>query len=199
MKVGEYCELNLSAIKNIAIIIGAEGGFTESEVENLKSIKEAYSKLAQLVDSYEAAITNIQSASSSISSADSKLSESLLQQHKLLEEGIKKFTDLLIQKNNELVDSNKKFYNDFANTVQTRLEDNKMQIKQLIDCDSLSTRQQIQDLKSDYQAQSNLLIEKVDNVCSTLTQQLQVQKKITLSLGIVSIALVIVVIVLSIV
>lgn len=171
----------------------------ESEVENLKSIKEAYSKLANLVDSYEAAITNIQSASSSISSADSKLSESLLQQHKLLEEGIKKFTDLLIQKNNELVDSNKKFYYDFANTVQTRLEDNKMQIKQLIDCDSMSTRQQIQDLKSDYQAQSNLLIEKVDNVCSTLTQQLQVQKKITLSLGIVSIALVIVVIVLSIV
>jgi hypothetical protein len=171
----------------------------ESEVENLKSIKEAYSKLAKLVDSYEAAITNIQSASSSISSADSKLSESLLQQHKLLEEGIKKFTDLLIQKNNELVDSNKKFYNDFANTVQTRLEDNKMQIKQLIDCDSLSTRQQIQDLKSDYQAQSNLLIEKVENVCSTLTQQLQVQKKITLSLGIVSIALVIILIVLSIV
>ena len=171
----------------------------ESEVENLKSIKEAYSKLAQLVDSYEAAITNIQSASSSISSADSKLSESLLQQHKLLEEGIKKFTDLLIQKNNELVDSNKKFYNDFANTVQTRLEDNKMQIKQLIDCDSLSTRQQIQELKNDYQTQSNLLIEKVNNVCSTLTQQLQVQKKITLSLGIVSIALVIILIVLSIV
>jgi hypothetical protein len=105
---------------------------------------------------------------------------------------------LLVQKTDELTAENKKFYNDFANTVQTRLDDNKLQIKQLIDQDSSAVRSQIKELKYDVEKKVELVTKQVESLQVQFKQHIDIQKKISLSFGIVITILCVVLIVLAI-
>ena len=116
----------------------------------------------------------------------------------LLASNSKSLESLLVQKTDELTAENKKFYNDFANTVQTRLDDNKLQIKQLIDQDSSAVRSQIKELKYDVEKKVELVTKQVESLQVQFKQHIDIQKNISLSFGIVITILCVVLIVLAI-
>jgi len=175
----------------------------QREVENLQAIEQAYKQLAKLVQDYDIVLANLNTATEDMTSTKGELvkqttsvSEKLIEQKKVLETAtneqrkeleakLKNIQALVEEKQNELQtllnvktddisEANKRFYNDFANTVQTRLDNNKMEIKQLIDQDSMSARQQMNDLKHEIKEHT-----------ANISLQLATQKKVSRAFGIV--------------
>jgi chromosome segregation ATPase len=181
----------------------------QEELSNFQAIKAAYKSLADLARDYEKILADFNSAKSDLSAAKSQMVNELISQHRDLETKLHDFRELLasnskslesllVQKTDELTAENKKFYNDFANTVQTRLDDNKLQIKQLIDQDSSAVRSQIKELKYDVEKKVELVTKQVESLQVQFKQHIDIQKKISLSFGIVITILCVVLIVLAI-
>lgn len=187
----------------------------QQEIENLQAIEQAYKQLAKLVEDYDKVLANLNSATRDMTTTKGELqkqssdvSEKLTEQKNVLETAtaeqrkeleikLRNIQSLVEQKQNELQEivsnnadeissANKKFYNEFAEAVKIRLDDNKLEIKQLIHQDSQGTLQQIADLKTQNQEMQ-----------SSLQQQLFIQKKISLAFGIVITILVLASIVMS--
>lgn len=181
----------------------------QQEVENLHAIEQAYQQLSKLVKDYDTVLANLNAATQDMSTTKGELakqstnvSEKLIEQKKVLEnataeqrkeleEKLKNLQSLVEEKQEELQkllnsnaedisEANKKFYNDFVETIKTRLDNNRLEIKQLIDQDSSATKQQIRELKQEFQ-----------DVQSALSQQLLTQKKISLAFGIIVAVLII--------
>jgi hypothetical protein len=96
------------------------------------------------------------------------------EQNKKAETSLKNLQTTLKNNADEVSSANKRFYNEFAETVKTRLDDNKLQIKQLIDQDSQKTQQHINELKNDTQIE-----------IKKLSKQLNSQKLLNLAFGII--------------
>ena len=175
----------------------------QKEVGNLQAIRQAYQQLATLADDYEKVISNLSVATKDMATAKvamekqtTEVKEKLAEQKKLLETELSSIQEKLAQnlvdlqkliesKADDISEANKKFYNDFSNTVQTRLDNNKMESKQLIDQDSQSTRLQINELKQELKTQTANLTKQLADTQTALSQQLLLQKKISLAFGIV--------------
>lgn len=182
----------------------------QQEVENLHAIEQAYHQLSMLVKDYDTVLASLSAATQDMTTTKGELakqstnvSEKLIEQKKVLEtataeqrkeleEKLKNLQTLVEQKQEELQkllnsnaedisEANKKFYNDFVETIKTRLDNNRLEIKQLIDQDSSATKQQIRELKQEFQ-----------DVQSSLSQQLLAQKKISLAFGIIAAILIVV-------
>lgn len=179
----------------------------QQEIENLQAIEQAYKQLAKLVEDYDKVLANLNSATRDMTTTKGELqkqssdvSEKLTEQKNVLETAtaeqrkeleakLKNIQSLVEQKQNELQEivsnnadeissANKRFYNEFAEAVKVRLDNNKMEIKQLIDQDSQGTQQQIAGL-----------IAQSKETQYFLQQQLLAQKKMSLALGIIIIVL----------
>lgn len=193
----------------------------QQEVQNLQAIDEAYKRLAKLVNDYDTMIANLNSSAKDMSNAkkelhsqSSMLTDNLDQLDKFIKtatdehrkELTKKLAELktLTETGNtdlhatlksgvdEINEANRKFYNDFSNTVQTRLDNNKMEIKHLIDQDSQNSRQLILELQRDFHANIVNLSKQLTETQDALTKQFLVQKKINLAFGIVITVLVLI-------
>lgn len=195
--------------------------FTESvsslkkEVENLQTIKQAYQQLATLAEDYEQIVGNFLDATKDlggakvamerqISEVNVKLAEQkkllrseLVSMHEKLSQKLVDFEKLIEGKADHINESNKKFYNDFANTVQTRLDNNKMEIKYLMDQDSNRTRQQIYGLEQEFKKQTENMTKQFSETQLALAKQMMMQKKISLAFGIVVTVLTLVTIILK--
>lgn len=211
----------------------------QQEVENLQAIENAYKQLAKLVQDYDTVIQNLNTATHDMTTTkgelvkqSSSVSEKLIEQKRVLETAtteqrkeletkLKNLQTLVEEKQNELQtqlnenadeisSANKKFYTEFAESVKVRLDNNKLEIKQLIDQDANSTRQQIVTLQTEYTNMTTMLSQNIsetkntvaqhiNDMQSAMNQQIQVQKKITLAFGIVVTVLAIVAILLPII
>lgn len=196
----------------------------QQEVENMQAVELAYKQLAKLVQDYDSVLTNLNTATKDMTTTKvelmkqtSSVSEKLIEQKKVLETAaadqskeletklktlqtmVEKKQDelqqLLNTKLDDISEVNRKFYNDIANTMQTRLDDNKMQIKQLIDQGSEGARRQIEDIKQLYKEQTVLLNKNIEKTQAALEKRLDTQKNISLALGIVITILVIIMII----
>lgn len=115
------------------------------ELTNLQAVSAAYQKISSLAKEYEEIKKNIATAVSSLE----KSSLVLISEKDLLEKKMQGLVKLVDEKIEALNVDTKRNYNNLITTVQTRLDNNKMEIKQLIDQDSQSTRVQIGSLKSE--------------------------------------------------
>lgn len=115
--------------------------------------------------------------------------EQLVEQKQLLGKEMEEFSKLLsaklalyeslIETKSDLINqSNHRFYTEFTDTVQVRLDNNRMEIKQLIDTDSQGVRQQIIELKREFK-----------NTEAIVTQQLLTLKKLNVAFGIIIVIL----------
>ena len=196
----------------------------QQEVENLQAIENAYKQLAKLVQDYDTVIQNLNTATHDMTTTkgelvkqSSSVSEKLIEQKRVLETAtteqrkeletkLKNLQTLVEEKQNELQtqlnenadeisSANKKFYTEFAESVKVRLDNNKLEIKQLIDQDANSTRQQIATLQTEYTNQTmklqhgindtqNVITKRICEMQTAIAQQLLIQKKISLVFGI---------------
>lgn len=130
----------------------------EKEVSNLTAIREAYQKVDKLSKEYEQIIINLKDAIKSLESAvsDLKQQKSIIEvstekQKTLidnkfgtiktkLDDEFKKLDRLFDEKTEKINDANKKFYKDFADTVQIRLDNHKGEIQRLIEHERLEIK-----------------------------------------------------------
>lgn len=115
------------------------------EVRGLNKVGEVYKKIASLAADCESIKKELSESSKTLMKAQAQLEK----QSKEMEKFISDNTLLMETGIETLKDENKRQYNDLSNAVQTRLDNNKMEIKQLIDLDSQSTKSQIKDIHSE--------------------------------------------------
>ena len=130
----------------------------EKEVSNLTAIREAYQKVDKLSKEYEKIINSLKDAMKSLESAVSDLKqqksviETATEKQKTLidnkfetiksklNDEFKQLTKLLDEKAEKINDSNKKFYKEFVDTVQIRLDNHKGEIQRLIEHERLEIK-----------------------------------------------------------
>lgn len=121
------------------------------EVSNLTAIREAYQKVDNLSKEYEKIIVSLKDATKSLESAISNLKQqksiietSAENQKTLIDnkfetiksklnDEFKQLTKLLDEKTEKINNDNKKFYKEFVDTVQIRLDNHKGEIQRLIE------------------------------------------------------------------
>lgn len=131
----------------------------EKEVSNLAAIREAYQKVDKLSKEYEQIIINLKAAIKSLESAvsDLKQQKSIIEastenQKTLidnkfgtiktkLDDEFKKLDRLFDEKTEKINDDNKKFYKEFVDTVQIRLDNHKGEIQRLIEHERLEIKE----------------------------------------------------------
>lgn len=89
-----------------------------------------------------------------------------------IEEKLQELHTLLTKSADAINTNNKKFYNEFSDTVQTRLDDNRMKIEHLISKDNQSVSQQISQLKIDLSSENDKTQGEVRHQCGELSKQL---------------------------
>lgn len=163
------------------------------ELTNLQAVSAAYQKISALAKEYEEIKKNIATAVSSLE----KSSLVLISEKELLEKKMQGLVKLVDEKIEALNADTKRNYNDLTTTVQTRLDNNKMEIKQLIDQDSQSTRVQICDLKRDVydyrkEAQEAQYVtrEMITTEFAKLLNQIDILKRIVIILGVLSLMII---------
>lgn len=95
-----------------------------------------------------------------------------------LEKKLKELHTLLESSADRLSSENKEFYNSFADTVQTRLVNNRMEIQQLIDTDNQGLKQMIDKLQNDYQNTTSTLTDSIAIKTASLIQAVANAQKI---------------------
>ena len=94
----------------------------DKEVGKLKAVSEAYKKLENLTQSYGEISIHFKQNNQKLADINQSIDNSLASIGKLVEEK----TDLIRKENKE-------FYRDLENTIKLKLNDNKSEIKQLIE------------------------------------------------------------------
>ncbi len=94
----------------------------DKEVGKLKAVSEAYQKLENLIQSYDEISNQFKLNNKTLESINQSIDKSLGEISKLVEEK----TDLIRKENKE-------FYKELENTIKLKLNDNKSEIKQLIE------------------------------------------------------------------
>jgi hypothetical protein len=123
----------------------------QEEINNLEVIAGAYKKLEQLKKDYEIVKNNLETSNTAIYKSSKLLEEQLV----IIERNIKRELENISEQErvfqieietsfnkqykrledgfDDIKSSNKKFYSEFENTVKIKLEDNKLEIKKIID------------------------------------------------------------------
>ena len=94
----------------------------DKEVGKLKAVSEAYQKLQNLIQSYDEISNQSKFNNKTLESINQSIDKTLGEISKLVEEK----TDLIRKENKE-------FYKELENTIKLKLNDNKSEIKQLIE------------------------------------------------------------------
>lgn len=123
----------------------------QEEINNLEVIAGAYKKLEQLKKDYETVKNNLEASNSIINKSSKLLEEKLVIIERNIKSEIENISEkeIIFQKEietsfnkqykrledgfDDIKSSNKKFYSEFENTVKIKLEDNKLEIKKIID------------------------------------------------------------------
>lgn len=177
------------------------------EIAKLKSIREAYQKVAelsvgyiQIVDQLKNAIQSVDSTKESISEFLDETKLSVTVQQNLIEkklDEVKSTIDIkqnsiekiISNKMDEVNDSNKHFYKDFVDTVQIRLDNNKGELRQLIEHERSETKSMIDDQTKTFEKFQN-------NQMAKIEQQINSTRNISLWFGVGMVILCLVIIVL---
>lgn len=137
----------------------------DKEVEKLKSVSDAYQKLQGLTVTYE-----------KISQQFDKNSTVLDNINKEIEKSISNIYNLVDKKTDQISKENKDFYKDLASTIKIQLDDNKSQIRQLIENErnqikqifeiefAKNTKEFRQVIEKETNKQSQLLLESQKNI-----------------------------------
>lgn len=137
----------------------------DKEVEKLKSVSDAYQKLQGLTVTYE-----------KISQQFDKNSTVLDNINKEIEKSISNIYNLVDKKTDQISKENKDFYKDLASTIKIQLDDNKSQIRQLIENErnqikqifeiefAKNTKELRQVIEKETNKQSQLLLESQKNI-----------------------------------
>lgn len=167
----------------------------EKEVSNLTAIREAYQKVGQLSKEYEKIIGDLKGAVKNLDNAVSELKqqrtviETATERQKTLIdnkfEAIKsKLSDefkllkgLLDEKAEKINDSNKKFYKEFVDTVQIRLDNHKGEIQRLIEHER-------SEIKAMFDKQTDSIEKKQNERVKELEEKIKQTKTIGLCFGI---------------
>jgi uncharacterized protein YukE len=102
----------------------------DKEVGKLKAVSDAYQKLQGLTVAYE-----------QISKQFDQNSKALDNINKGIEKSISEIHNLIDKKTDQISKENKEFYKDLAGTIKIQLDDNKSQIKQLIESERNQIKQ----------------------------------------------------------
>lgn len=102
----------------------------DMEVGKLKAVSAAFQKLEELVISYD-----------KIGQQFDQNSKELENINKNIEKSINAISDLVDKKTDQISKDNKDFYKDLAGTIKIQLDDNKSQIKQLIETERNQIKQ----------------------------------------------------------
>lgn len=126
-------------------------GNLDLEVNRLNAVSNAYEKLEKLVLSYETIISKLKENNTTFIKIKDEQNKHLDN----IEENFKKINKSIYQANLELNSTleekidiirkeNKEFYRDLESTIKIKLDDNKSQIKQLIEIERLQLKQIIE-------------------------------------------------------
>lgn len=102
----------------------------DKEVGKLKAVSDAYQKLQGLTVAYE-----------QISKQFDQNSKALDNINKGIEKSISEIHNLIDKKTDQISKENKEFFKDLAGTIKIQLDDNKSQIKQLIESERNQIKQ----------------------------------------------------------
>jgi len=144
----------------------------DKEVGKLKAVSDAYQKLQGLTVSYD-----------KISQQFDQNSKALESINKSIEKSISEIYSLVDKKTDQISKENKEFYKDLAGTTKIQLDDNKSQIKQLIE----NERNQIKQIfEIEFAKNTKELRQVIENETNKQTQLLlNNQKTIKISLWVI--------------
>ena len=144
----------------------------DKEVGKLKAVSDAYQKLQGLTVSYD-----------KISQQFDQNSKALESINKSIEKSISEIYSLVDNKTDLISKENKEFYKDLAGTIKIQLDDNKSQIKQLIE----NERNQIKQIfEIEFAKNTKELRQVIENETNKQTQLLlDNQKTIKISLWVI--------------
>ncbi len=144
----------------------------DKEVGKLKAVSDAYQKLQGLTVSYDKISKQFEQ--------NSKVLESI---NKGIEKSISEIYSLVDKKTDEISKENKEFYKDLAGTIKIQLDDNKSQIKHLIE----NERNQIKQIfEIEFAKNTKELRQVIENETNKKTQLLlDNQKNIKFSLWVI--------------
>ena len=137
----------------------------DKEVGKLKAVSDAYQKLQGLIVAYE-----------KISQQFDQNSLALESINKGIEKSISEIYSLVDKKTDRISIENKEFYKDLAGTIKIQLDDNKSQIKQLIENErnqikhifeiefSKNTKELRQVVETEMNKQTQLLLDNQKNI-----------------------------------
>ncbi len=134
----------------------------KNEVDNLPAIADGYKKLSRLVQDYEEIKGILRKDTQVLSLSASDLTNKLKEIRSVIESDNKKYHsdiesmlesgfvnnkklfqssfDLLSQTADKIDSNNKKFHSEFADSVNLRLDNNKLEIKQLIENEAMKLK-----------------------------------------------------------
>ena len=99
------------------------------EVGKLKAISDAYQKLQVLTVTYEGIVKKIDQSSKTLENLNNQQKEHLL----TIEKKVGEQSNLIESKIEQIRKENKEFYKELESTIKIKLEDNRSEIKQLIE------------------------------------------------------------------
>ncbi len=158
----------------------------EKELDNLKGVSRIYKKIENLVKTYETIIEKFGDNNKKLTEINNlqqveqeKISTSLLKVENFHQKNKQDILDLLVQENALVRKENKEFYTDLENTVKIKLDDNKSQIKQLIE----NERNYIKDIfEIEFTKNTNELRKEIDRQSEIIIKNQKITK---LLLGII--------------
>ena len=110
------------------------------EVEQLKDVSSAYRKLERLTETYSEITRQFAENSKTLGTIielqkvqQEKVSKSLVELEKTYAQNIATLTKIIDVKTDQIRWENKQFYKDLEGTIKIKLDENKSQIKQLIE------------------------------------------------------------------
>lgn len=120
----------------------------DEELKNLKGVTEAFQKISQLASDnaevtqrFEQARQALEKLNAAHLTTKSVLEKSLADLTRANADGQKELSGLIDAKITELRDENKKFYRDLEDTIRIKLDDNKREVKSLIENERLQIKE----------------------------------------------------------
>lgn len=149
------------------------------EVERLKDVSGAYKKLQQLTETFDENSKTLDAINERHKVLLDKVANSLTELENANKQNKKELAKLVEEKTDQIRKDNKEFYKELEGTIKIKLDDNKSQIKQLIE----SERNQIKQIfEIEIAKHTNAFKQVVENETKKLAGG---QKAIKLSLWVI--------------
>lgn len=152
------------------------------EVEQLKGVSDAYKKLQFLTETYNDITKRFEESRKTLGEINElhkvqqgKITKSLVELDNINKQGKVEVTKLVEEKTDQIRKENREFYKDLESTIKIKLDENKSEIKQLIE----NERNQIKQIfEIEFAKNTNELKQVIETEVSKQTQLLANNQKI---------------------